>query len=235
MLEVKKVTAGYKKDFDILHEVSMDVKEKEIVALIGPNGAGKSTLLKAIVGLVKCREGDVYFEDTRITGIKPSDIVKKAIGYVPQAYNVFPSLTVFENLEIGGFTKKDAKDAVHDVFTLFPELEECKNKRAGLLSGGQQKMLAVGRALIPDPRIILLDEPFTKLSPLLVKKLMEKLEAINKEREVAILIVEQHILTVLKFSDRACVLRMGRILFEQPAEQILKEGKWSEILFATKT
>jgi ABC-type branched-subunit amino acid transport system ATPase component len=234
-LEVKNITAGYKKDFDILHEVSMDVKEKEIVAIIGPNGAGKSTLLKAIVGLVRCTEGDIFFEDTPITRIKPSDIVKKGIGYVPQAYNVFPSLTVFENLEIGGFSKKDSKDSVNEVFTLFPELKECKNKRAGLLSGGQQKMLAVGRALIPNPRIILLDEPFAKLSPLMVKMLTQRLEAMNKERNVAILIVEQNILTVLRFSDRACVLRMGRILFEQPAEQILKEGNWSELLFATET
>ena len=221
VLEVKNLISGYG-ETDILQDVSMKLDEKEIVSIIGPNGAGKSTLLKTIFGILTPRQGVVQLQDEEITGLSPDKIVRKGMSYVPQVDNVFPSLTIQENLEMGAFVRTDDyRDRLQEMYDLFPLLKDRKNQKVGSLSGGQRQMVAMGRALMLDPKVLLLDEPSASLAPLLVGMIFEKIVDINKTG-VAIVVVEQNARETLKISDRGYVLAMGRKVFEDTGKAILE-------------
>lgn len=220
-LEARNLTSGYG-ETDILHDVSMKLEEKEIVSIIGPNGAGKSTLLKTIFGILAPRKGVVRLGDEEITGLSPDKIVRKGMSYVPQVNNVFPSLTIQENLEMGAFVRTDDyRDRLQEMYDLFPLLKDRKNQKVGSLSGGQRQMVAMGRALMLDPKVLLLDEPSASLAPLLVEMIFEKIVDINKTG-VAIIVVEQNARETLKISDRGYVLATGRKVFEDTGKAILE-------------
>ncbi|TKJ47014.1 ABC transporter ATP-binding protein [Candidatus Aerophobetes bacterium Ae_b3a] len=220
LLEAKRITAGYG-ETEILHRVFVKVNEGEIVSIVGPNGAGKSTLLKTILGLLKPREGKVILEAEDITGLDPDRIVRKGICYVPQTDNVFASLTVEENLEMGAFIRKDNyQNRIQEIYTIFPDLEERRKDRAGKLSGGQRQMVAIGRALMLEPKIILLDEPSASLAPKLVRLIFQKISEINRSG-VGILMVEQNIREALRIADQAYVLAMGRNRFHDTGQALL--------------
>ncbi len=222
LLEVEGLRAGYTEEVDILNGVSVQVGEGEIVAIIGPNGARKSTLLKAIFGVLKPREGRVTFSGEDITGVPPEVIVRKGMGYVPQVQNVFSSLTVQENLEMGAFVREDDFSArLEELYRMFPDLERRRRERVGRLSGGQRQMVALARALMLDPKLLLLDEPSAGLSPAMVSVVFEKIKEIN-EAGVAILIVEQNAKEALRFSDRAYVLAIGKNVLSGPGEELLE-------------
>ncbi len=221
ILEAKSLISGYG-ETDILHDVSMKLEEKEIVSIIGPNGAGKSTLLKTIFGILTPRQGVVRLGDEEITGLSPDKIVRKGMSYVPQVNNVFPSLTIQENLEMGAFVRTDDyRDRLQEMYDLFPLLKDRKNQKVGSLSGGQRQMVAMGRALMLDPKVLLLDEPSASLAPLLVEMIFEKIVDINKTG-VAIIVVEQNARETLKISDRGYVLATGRKVFEDTGKAILE-------------
>ena len=173
LLVSQGITAGYG-EMEILHEVGIELHPKEIVSIIGPNGAGKSTLMKAIFGLVKPKAGQVIFNDQEITGLSPDQIVHRGLSYVPQTENVFPSLTVEENLQMGAFIRRDDyRGRMEEIYQLFPALKEKRKQRAGSLSGGQRQMVAMGRALMLDPKVLMLDEPSAGLAPKLVGMIFE--------------------------------------------------------------
>ncbi len=220
LLEAKRITAGYG-ETEILHRVFVKVNEGEIVSIVGPNGAGKSTLLKTILGLLKPREGKVILEAEDITGLDPDRIVRKGICYVPQTDNVFASLTVEENLEMGAFIRKDNyQNRIQEIYTIFPDLGGRRKDRAGKLSGGQRQMVAIGRALMLEPKIILLDEPSASLAPKLVRLIFQKITEINRSG-VGILMVEQNIREALRIADQAYVLAMGRNRFHDTGQALL--------------
>ena len=220
LLEAKRITAGYG-ETEILHRVFVKVNEGEIVSIVGPNGAGKSTLLKTILGLLKPREGKVILEAEDITGLDPDRIVRKGICYVPQTDNVFASLTVQENLEMGAFIRKDNyQNRIQEIYTIFPDLGGRRKDRAGKLSGGQRQMVAIGRALMLEPKIILLDEPSASLAPKLVRLIFQKITEINRSG-VGILMVEQNIREALRIADQAYVLAMGRNRFHDTGQALL--------------
>lgn len=220
ILEAKNLISGYG-EMDILHGVSIELREREIVSIIGPNGAGKSTLLKTIFGILTPREGVVELHGEKVTGLSPDKIVRRGMSYVPQLDNVFPSLTIQENLEMGAFIRTDDyRDKLYEIYDLFSLLKERRNQKVGSLSGGQRQMVAMGRALMLDPRVLLLDEPSASLAPLLVEMIFEKIMDINKTG-VTILIVEQNARETLRISDRGYVLAMGRKVFEDTGKAIL--------------
>jgi ABC-type branched-subunit amino acid transport system ATPase component len=221
VLEARNLTSGYG-ETDILHDVSIKLQEKEIVSIIGPNGAGKSTLLKTIFGILKPRQGAVRLQDEEITGLSPDKIVRKGMSYVPQVDNVFPSLTIQENLEMGAFVRTDDyRHRLQEIYDLFPLLKDRRNQKVGSLSGGQRQMVAMGRALMLDPRVLLLDEPSASLAPLLVEMIFEKIVDINKTG-VALMVVEQNARETLKISHRGYVLATGRKVFEDTGKAILE-------------
>jgi ABC-type branched-subunit amino acid transport system ATPase component len=221
VLEARNLTSGYG-ETDILHDVSIKLDEKEIVSVIGPNGAGKSTLLKTIFGILRPSRGVVKLQDEEITGLNPDRIVRKGMSYVPQVDNVFPSLTIQENLEMGAFVRTDDyRGRLQEMYDLFPLLKDRRNQKVGSLSGGQRQMVAMGRALMLDPTVLLLDEPSASLAPLLVEMIFEKIVDINKTG-VTIVVVEQNARETLKISDRGYVLAMGRKVFEDTGKSILE-------------
>ncbi|MGD2127587.1 MAG: ABC transporter ATP-binding protein [Desulfobacteraceae bacterium] len=220
MLKAEEITAGYTA-VDILHSVNMKINAGEVVSIIGPNGAGKSTLLKSIFGILVPRQGRISLKDEDITGLKPNRIARKGISYVPQVDNVFPSLTIQENLDMGAFIRNDDySQRMEEVFDLFPVMRERKKQRAGQLSGGQRQMVAMGRALMLDPEILLLDEPSAGLAPLLVADIFEKIKEINATG-VAIIIVEQNAREALKMAHHGYVLAMGRNVLDDKGEALL--------------
>ena len=220
LLTVKQVTSGYG-DMDVLHEVSIEIKPQEIVTIIGPNGAGKSTLMKTIFGLLKPKAGGIQFIDHEIGGLPPNRIVRLGMAYVPQVENVFPSLTVRENLEMGAFTRNDDfSDRIREMFDLFPILERRGRQQVGKMSGGERQMVAMARALMLNPQLILLDEPSAALAPNLAQVIFERISAVN-ETGVAILIVEQNAKESLGLSDRGYVLAAGRNRFTDTGENLL--------------
>ena len=220
LLQVDKVVAGYG-ETEILHGISIAVEQGEIVTIIGPNGSGKSTLLKTILGLVRPRSGQVTFNGKDITGMAPERIVRKGICYVPQSSNVFPSLTVHENLEMGAFVRNDDySHRLDEIYSLFPSLTERRRERAGRLSGGQRQMLALARALMLDPILLLLDEPSAGLAPNLVTLVLEKVVKINSTG-VAILLVEQNAREALKLSSRGYILASGQNQLEDRGKNLL--------------
>ena len=228
VLEARNLTSGYG-ETDILYDVSIKLDEKEIVSVIGPNGAGKSTLLKTIFGILRPSRGVVKLQDEEITGLSPDRIVRKGMSYVPQVDNVFPSLTIQENLEMGAFVRTDDyRDRLQEMYDLFPLLKDRRNQKVGSLSGGQRQMVAMGRALMLDPTVLLLDEPSASLAPLLVEMIFEKIVDINKTG-VAIVVVEQNARETLKISDRGYVLAMGRKVFEDTGKTILENKEVAKL------
>ena len=220
ILEVEDVYSGYG-ETEILHGISVYVAPGEIATIIGPNGSGKSTLMKTIFGLLMPTRGKVALDNKDITGLRPDRIVRKGMCYVPQTDNVFPSLTVLENLEMGAFIRDDDySGSITDVFGRFPVLEERKSQRAGSLSGGEQQMLAMGKALMLDPKVLLLDEPSAGLAPRMVEEILQKIVEIKKSG-VAILMVEQNAKEGLRLSDRGYVLAMGKKRFEDEGLALL--------------
>ncbi len=219
-LEASEVVSGYG-EVEILHGVSLRLEPAEVVAIIGPNGAGKSTLMKAVFGLLKMKSGTLHFNGDDVTGASPELMVRKGMCYVPQSENVFPSLSIEENLEMGAYTRKDGyRQRLEEVYGLFPDLAERPQLRAGQLSGGQRQMLALARALMLDPKVLLLDEPTASLSPKMVGDIFGKIRNIN-ETGVGILIVEQNAKEALSLCHRGYVLAMGRNRLEGTGESLL--------------
>ena len=221
LLQVDEVSGGYT-SVDILHDVSLTVEPGEIVSVIGPNGAGKSTVMKAVFGLIRVRKGRIAFQNQDITGLRPDTIVRKGLCYVPQEFNIFPSLTVRENLEMGAFVRQDGglAEQMELVFQLFPPLKEREKQTAGHLSGGQRQMVAMGRALMLDPELLLLDEPSSGLSPLFIEQIFERIIEINATG-VGILMVEQNAKKALSFSHRGYILTMGANRHEDTGQNLL--------------
>jgi ABC-type branched-subunit amino acid transport system ATPase component len=222
LLDVRQVSSGYG-EMGILHDVSIRVESGEVVTLIGPNGAGKSTLLKTIFGLLTPTAGRVLLQDTDITGVKPPLLVRRGMSYVPQVDNVFPSLTVQENLEMGAFVREDGlAQRLEDILALFPALRLKRTQKVGSLSGGERQMVAMGRALMLDPTLLLLDEPSAGLAPRLVGLVFEKIAAIN-QTGVALLIVEQNARESLRLSHRGYVMASGQVRLEGRGAELLQD------------
>ena len=223
LLEVRGVTAGYG-DTEILRNVSMEVGEREIVSIIGPNGAGKSTLMKTIFGLLHPREGSVVFDGQDISRLQPYQIVERGMCYVPQVANVFTDLTVSENLEMGAFLARtnDIAERKERIYDYFPRLKERRSQRAGKMSGGERQMVAMGSALMLDPKLVLMDEPSAGLSPKMVGVIFDQIRKIN-EAGPAILIVEQNAKLSLEMSDRGYVLASGENRFEGTGKELLND------------
>jgi len=229
MLELKGVSSGYGA-IEALKSINIRIDKGEIVTLIGANGAGKSTTLRSITGLVTPTRGDVTFEGSRLNGKPTHEITALGISMVPEGRAIFSNLTVLENLEMGAYLQKDkARNAAtfERVFGLFPRLKERRKQSGGTLSGGEQQMLAIGRALMAHPRLLLLDEPSLGLAPLLVHTIFGAIDAINKEG-TTILLVEQNANAALRHSHRAYVLETGTIVMEGPSQQVAADPRVKE-------
>jgi len=226
MLKIKKLTVQYG-PLPALNEVSLEVKQGEIVSLLGPNGAGKTTLLLTLSGILKTTEGRIIFEEEDITNLSPPKIVFKGIGHVPQGRHIFPTLSVIDNLMMGAYPhrneKKEIKKDLERVDQLLPVLKERADQRAGTLSGGEQQMLSIGRAMMGRPKLLLLDEPSLGLAPRLVDEVFATFTEMNK-RGLTLLIVEQEIQLTLAISDRGYLLRNGRVIKEGSASTMT--GSW---------
>jgi len=228
LLEASDVVSGYG-DAEILHGVSLDVHAGEIICVIGPNGAGKSTFMKAVFGLIDCWEGRVVYDGRDITDDPPDEITRAGMCYVPQTDNVFPSLTVRENLEMGAYILDEVpRAALEEVFERFPILAERQDQIAETMSGGQQQMLAMGRGLMVDPGLMLIDEPSAGMAPHLVDEVFEKIRDIN-EAGTAILMVEQNAREALRNADRGYVLDMGENRFVDDADHLLDNEEVEEL------
>jgi branched-chain amino acid transport system ATP-binding protein len=222
MLEVTNVHAHYG-HIEALHGVSIRVDRGEIVTIIGANGAGKSTLLMTICGRPKASAGTIVFDGQRLNGLEPYDIVTRGIAQAPEGRRIFPSMSVLENLQMGAVPTNGAHFAedVERVFTLFPRLQERQSQRGGTLSGGEQQMLCIGRALMARPKLLLLDEPSLGLAPLLVKQIFEAIVEINRDQGVTILLVEQNAYQALRIARRGYVLATGHVLMEGSGAELL--------------
>ena len=235
MLELKGLTSGYGA-IEALKSINMRIDKGEIVTLIGANGAGKSTTLRSITGLVRPSAGEVIFEGRKLNGTPTHQITALGISMVPEGRAIFANLTVLENLEMGAYLQKDkARNAasLDRVFTLFPRLKERRKQAGGTLSGGEQQMLAIGRALMARPRLLLLDEPSLGLAPLLVQAIFGAIDAINKEG-TTILLVEQNANAALRHSHRAYVLETGTIMMEGPSPQVAADPRVKEAYLGEK-
>ena len=220
LLEVSKIRSGYGKN-EVLHGVSFHVDQSEIICIIGPNGSGKSTVLKTVFGILEAREGHVTFEGQKITNLKPREIIRKGISYIPQGRTVFPTLTVTENLEMGAYIRTDEfEEDIEKIFDIFPILKERKNTKARTLSGGEQQMLVMGRGLMLNPKLILLDEPSLGLAPKLFDLIFNKVKEINS-LGAAIILVEQNAVKALELANRGYVLDFGQNKFEGPRTDLL--------------
>jgi branched-chain amino acid transport system ATP-binding protein len=222
MLKLNNITTYYG-NIQALKGISMEVSEGEIITLIGANGAGKSTTLMSICGIVPPRSGEILFMDQSIHDLKPNEIVALGISQVPEGRRIFPYLTVMENLDMGAFLRNDRDAMIQDmeyIFELFPILAERRNQAGGTLSGGEQQMLAVGRALMARPRLLLLDEPSLGLAPMVVKQIFEILTKINTENQTTIFLVEQNANLALQVANRGYVMENGRITLSDTAANL---------------
>jgi ABC-type branched-subunit amino acid transport system ATPase component len=233
VLEIRDLVAGYSPELDILSGVSIRVLAGEIVTVVGPNGAGKSTLMKAVIGLLAPRNGRVSLRDTDITGRPPHKIVRLGVGYVPQRENVFESMSVMENLELGSLGPRGLNGTarIEELFRLFPRLGERRRQIVGTMSGGERQMVAMARALMPNPQILLLDEPSAGLAPMFVEAVFRQVTEINAAG-VSILMVEQNARAALALSHRGYVLDLGRNAFEGPGPQLLADPRLAELYLA---
>ncbi|MEX2548914.1 MAG: ABC transporter ATP-binding protein [Nitriliruptoraceae bacterium] len=233
LVRAEGVRAGYLPDIDILTGCDLTLAEGEIVGIIGPNGAGKSTLIKALFGLVPIREGTVTLRGETITNLMAHELVSRGVGYVPQNNNVFPALTIKENLEMGLFLQPERFEERYDVVTeLFPVLRERSSSRAGNLSGGERQMLAMARALMMDPSVLLLDEPSAGLSPVNQSDVFRRVRRTNKAG-VSIIMVEQNARRCLQISDRAYVLDQGQNAYTGTGQELLEDPKVTELYLGT--
>ena len=224
MLEVKNLAVSYGA-IKAIHGVSLEVHDGEIVSLIGANGAGKTTILRTISGLKKADEGEILFNGTDLRKMEPSKIITLKLAHVPEGRHIFPQMTVEENLEMGAFTdKKDMEANMEEVFERFSRLKERRRQLAGTLSGGEQQMLAVGRALMAKPSMILMDEPSMGLSPLLVKEIFSIIKEVNR-KGITVLLVEQNAKMALSISSRAYVMETGKITISGDAGELLRDDR----------
>lgn len=228
LLEAAAMVGGYG-GADILHGVDLKVDASEIVVIIGPNGAGKSTALKALFGLIKLRQGQVAFDGSPIANLRPDRIVRLGLCYVPQERNVFPSLTVHENLEMGAFIRTDdIAPELSRVYEIFPPLKERRGARAGDLSGGQRQMVAIGRALMLKPKMLMLDEPTAGLSPRMIELIFDRIKEINR-LGIGVLMVEQNAKLALSFAHRGYVLAVGQNRHEDTGPNLLANREVAEM------
>ncbi len=224
MLKIKKLTVHYG-PLPALQEISLEIREGEVVALIGPNRAGKTTLLLTLSGILKTTEGRISFEGEDIANLDPHKVVLRGIGHVPQGRHIFPTLSVKDNLMVGAYIKRKAKEDIEEglekVYQLFPILEERGSQRAGTLSGGEQQMLAIGRALMGRPKLLMLDEPSSGLAPLFIDEIFSKFKEMNR-KGLTLFVVEQEIYLSLSISHRGYLLRNGRLIKEGPASVLIE-------------
>jgi ABC-type branched-subunit amino acid transport system ATPase component len=233
-LQVNKLVAGYNRGVPIVRGLSLSVAPGEIVTVLGPNGAGKSTLVKAIAGLVSVFEGSIYLDGADLAGCKTHTLVRAGVGFVPQTANVFERMSVQENLEIGGYVHRSRlKERLHAIFDLFPDLERLRHHPAGKLSGGQRQMVAIGRALMIAPKLLILDEPSAGLSPKLVGMVFQRVRAV-RDTGVTILMVEQNAKAALLISDRGYVLAEGQERISDAADALLHNPEVGELYLGAK-
>lgn len=230
MIRVKDLTSGYGK-LKVLFGVNLEAGAGQITVVVGPNGAGKTTLLNSIMGLATIHSGRVYFQDHDITGLPPHKISRLGLSYVPQMGNVFSNLTVEENLRVAGYTLDQSKlaDRVELVFNMFPALKNFRARRAGTLSGGERRMLAIGMGLMKEPRVMLLDEVTTDLAPIYVKRVLEKVVELRDGLKISIILVEQHAVRALQIADKAYLLVSGTIRYEGSPQELLSHREFSKL------
>jgi ABC-type branched-subunit amino acid transport system ATPase component len=228
ILTTEDVVAGYVAEVDILNGVTIEVAQGEIVTVVGPNGAGKSTLIKTIFGLLKPRKGSICLRGEEISGDKPHTITRRGMNYVPQLDNVFPSLTVEENLEVGSLDTSRTRAQIDYMYDLFPRLGERRRQAAGTMSGGERQMVAMARALMTDPQVLLLDEPSAGLAPAFVEAIFEKIADVNRAG-VTIVMVEQNARRALAMSDTGYVLDVGKNAFQGPGKELLSDDKVADL------
>ncbi|MFQ5399880.1 MAG: ABC transporter ATP-binding protein [Anaerolineae bacterium] len=224
LLEVQDIYAGYT-DYDVLKGVSLHVKPGEIVCVIGPNGAGKSTVFKALYGFLEIRKGRVLFDDRDITNVRPQEALRAGVTIVPQLRSLFPQMTVLENLEMGMFLENDknrVQRRIEYIFDLFPRLAERAKQNAGTMSGGEQRMLEIGRALMWEPKLVLMDEPSAGLAPLITKAIFEQIHRLNEEIGLTMLMIEQNARQGLEVSHRGYVLELGRNSYEGTGRELIE-------------
>jgi branched-chain amino acid transport system ATP-binding protein len=228
-IEFKDVVAGYK-DFMILNDLSFSVPTGSITLLIGPNGAGKSTVLKTLFGLLTPKQGHIFLSGEEITGASQKDLLAKGIAFVPQGRNLFGQLSVYENLELGGITlgMKTTHERIPEVLEFFPRVKERMNSAAASLSGGEQKQLEIGRALLLRPKVLLIDEPSIGLSPMVVQDVFKLLRKLA-DQGTTVLMVEQNVKSALKYSDDAIALESGRLVLHQSAAEILADPEMDRL------
>lgn len=229
ILEARDIVAGYVEGVDILQGANLAVYAGEIVTVIGSNGAGKSTFAKTIFGLVPVRSGEILFGDRPLIGLKPEEIVRMGISYVPQIANVFPSLSIADNLEMGAYIRKGNIQTLKDkIYDTFPVLAKRRNQRAGTLSGGERQMLAMGRAMMLEPKLLILDEPSAALSPILVQDIFNLIQTINQSG-TSIILVEQNARKALAIADRGYVMHLGKDEFTGKGADLLNDPEVAEL------
>lgn len=231
MLSVENISSGYG-ETKVVDQVSINIQKHEIVVIIGPNGCGKSTLLKTIFGRIEPISGKILLDNKDITGSRPFDLVRKGIGFMPQTENVFPNLTIMENLEMGGYLSKHPD--YEEIFSIFPVLRNKLKEKAHSLSGGERQMLALARALINKPKLLLLDEPSAGLAPKMVEVMMEKIKEIGKREIASVLLVEQNAKSALRIADRGYIIVMGKIAFEGRPQDILDHKEIGRLYLGKK-
>lgn len=232
LLDLKNVVAGYLRGVNVLQGVSLYVEPKEIVCLIGPNGAGKSTVLRTISGLLAPTEGEIRFDGKNIAGIRPDLVLRYGIAHVPQGHSAFPSMTIHENLLMGAYSLRDRGERerrLSQVYDMFAFLKERRKSRAGDLSGGQQKVLEIGRALMLKPRLMILDEPSLGLAPITARSVFDTIARLREEAGVTILMVEQNARSGLAISDRGYVLELGRERLQAKASELLDDPQIAQL------
>ena len=236
ILEAQGIKAGYGRGPDILNGANLTVNPGQILCIIGPNGAGKSTLLKTIAGLLKVREGKILRDGRSIEGLRPDQVIKHGICLVPQERALFPTMTVRENLRMGGYALENQSvidERIEDVMATFPILKERSSQFARSLSGGEQQMLAMGRCLVLRPEIVMLDEPSLGLAPKIVRQMFEIIHML-RDRGLTIITVEQNAVMGLENADWGCVLDLGKTLFEGPADKIIQDDRIRELYLGKK-
>ncbi len=238
LLEIQDVVAGYLRGVDVLRGINLNVNAGELVCMIGPNGAGKSTVLRAISGLLKPSQGQILFDGENIAGMRPDLVLQRGIAHVPQGHSSFPEMTVHENLLMGAYIIKDKAERnrrLKKVYDMFELLAGRKQEKAGNFSGGQQKVLEVGRALMLNPRMILFDEPSLGLAPMTAKMVFETIKRLQNESGITVLMVEQNAKSGLAISDRAYVLELGKDRLEGPADRLLNDPRVAQLYLGGST
>lgn len=234
MLKVEDVVVGYEKSV-VVNDVSIKVGDSEVVTIVGPNGSGKSTLLKAIVGQARIFDGRILYGEEEITNLRTDLIIKKGIGYVPQVDNVFVNLSVEENLEMGGYLlKENLEETMSEVLSLFPELKRHIKRKVSVLSGGERQMLAIARALMSNPKMLIVDEPTANLAPRLVAKVLAKIREIV-ESGYSVLMVEQNAKKALDISDYCYILASGKLVFEGKPKEVLAHEEFGKIYLGLRS